>query len=137
MIEGEIMKQYIMYKKCDNVLILKLLVKRLDFYYSSEILQHISKIVTKFTYINVLIDFCNIKTMSSSGIGLLLIVNKRLNLEKRKLGIVNINPIINKVIHLLEVHTCFNVFNNMYEALKMFSDADYKKITEQKAVIIQ
>ena len=57
----------------------------------------------------LILDFCNVKGLSSSVIGLLLVIRKKISKEKGRLQLRNISPTIYEVFKIMKMTEIFEI----------------------------
>ncbi|MBN1897516.1 MAG: STAS domain-containing protein [Spirochaetes bacterium] len=73
---------------------------------------------TKAEASNIILDFQNVKYMSSAGVGALFNINKVANENNKKLVIFGLNPSVKKIIELTKLSNAFVITDTEEEALK-------------------
>ena len=66
---------------------------------------------------DVIINMTHVPYMSSAGLGVLIVLTKRLEENNRKLKITNLNHTLQKVISLLDAEGLVNIYDDEPEAL--------------------
>ncbi len=67
---------------------------------------------------DIVLDFRNIETIDSSGVGLLIHLRQSINKFKHKLYIININDSVIKILELTKLKTFFEIYKNYEELSK-------------------
>lgn len=70
--------------------------------------------------INLVINFCNVRFLTSSALGLLLRVIKKMNETRGKLKLCSIDPKILKVFTITHLDQVFDIYDSQSEAVESF-----------------
>jgi len=71
--------------------------------------------------INLVINFCNVKFLTSSALGLLIRINKKVYESQGQLKLCAINPNILEIFRITRLDEIFDICDNQDEAVQSFS----------------
>jgi len=71
--------------------------------------------------INLVIDFCNVKFLSSAVLGLLIRISKKIYESDGQLKLCGINPKILKIFKITRLNRVFDIYPDKDGALKSFN----------------
>jgi anti-sigma B factor antagonist len=74
--------------------------------------------------INLILDFCNVRFLSSAVLGLLIRVSKKVYERDGQLGLCNINPKIYEIFKITRLTKIFDIYRDIESALEGFSESD-------------
>ena len=74
--------------------------------------------------INMILDFCNVRFLSSAVLGLLIRVSKKVYERDGQLKLCNINPKIYEIFKITRLTKIFDIYQDVAEAAKGLSKAD-------------
>jgi anti-sigma B factor antagonist len=66
----------------------------------------------------VLIDLAQLTSIDSSGIGALIVWNRRLGVSKGEIHLCRPSPGVKKLLHMLNLHTVFKIHDEIEAALE-------------------
>ena len=66
----------------------------------------------------IVIDFTNVQFLSSSVLGLLIRISKKIYEQNGQLRLFNINPKIFSIFKITRLDKIFDIYNNLSEAIK-------------------
>ena len=89
----------------------------LDFASSAYFERSISDLIKKHPECNVVLNMSDVPYMNSAGLGVLIVLTKKLEEKHLMLKISNINRSLQKVISLLDAEGLVNVYNDESDAL--------------------
>lgn len=69
-------------------------------------------------YRTVLIDLAQLTSIDSSGIGALIVWNRRLSVSSGRMHLCRPSPGVNKLLHMLNLHTVFKIHGELEAALE-------------------
>ena len=92
----------------DTTIITFMDARILDPEYIQELQESILPIVEK-SNVRLILDFCNVKFMSSSVLGLLIIIHKRVCEKYGKLELCHIDPKIYEVFKVMKLTKVFKI----------------------------
>ncbi len=71
--------------------------------------------------INLLVSFANVKHFSSSGLGMLIRMHKRVEESKGKLRLCEIQPTLYEIFVITKLNNLFAIFEDMENAVNSFN----------------
>ena len=71
--------------------------------------------------IHLVINFCNVKFLTSSALGLLIRINKKVYESQGQLKLCAINPNILEIFRITRLDEVFDICNNQEQAVQGFS----------------
>jgi anti-sigma B factor antagonist len=74
--------------------------------------------------INLILDFCNVRFLSSSVLGLLIRISKKIYERDGQLRLCNINPKIHKVFKITRLTKIFDIYKDTEDAVESLPAAD-------------
>jgi len=74
--------------------------------------------------INLILDFCNVRFLSSAVLGLLIRISKKLYERESQLRLCNINPKIYEVFKITRLTKVFDIYQNLENALEDLAEAN-------------
>jgi anti-sigma B factor antagonist len=74
--------------------------------------------------INLILDFCNVRFLSSAVLGLLIRISKRIYENEGQLRLCNINPKIYEIFKITRLTKTFDIYKDVESAAKNLSQAD-------------
>jgi anti-sigma B factor antagonist len=79
--------------------------------------ESIWKVLEQAEGINLILDFCNVKFLSSAVLGLLIRISKKVYAGGGQLRLCNINPKIYEIFKITRLTKIFDIYNDTDEAL--------------------
>jgi anti-sigma B factor antagonist len=83
--------------------------------------ESIMSVIEQAERINLILDFCNVRFLSSAVLGLLIRVSKRIYESGGKLRLCNINPKINEVFKITRLTKVFDIYKDIESATETLS----------------
>jgi len=74
--------------------------------------------------INLILDFCNVRFLSSSVLGLLIRISKKIYERDGQLRLCNINPKIYEVFKITRLTKIFDIYKDTEDAVESLPAAD-------------
>ncbi len=74
--------------------------------------------------INLILDFCNVRFLSSAVLGLLIRISKKIYERDGQLRLCNINPKIHKVFKITRLTKIFDIYKDTEDAVESLPAAD-------------
>jgi anti-sigma B factor antagonist len=74
--------------------------------------------------INLILDFCNVRFLSSAVLGLLIRISKRIYEREGQLGLCNINPKIYEIFKITRLTKTFDIYNSTESAMEGLSESN-------------
>jgi anti-sigma B factor antagonist len=74
--------------------------------------------------INLILDFCNVRFLSSAVLGLLIRISKRIYEREGQLGLCNINPKIYEIFKITRLTKTFDIYNSIESAMEGLSESN-------------
>jgi len=100
--------------------IIEIVIDRLLFMESSTILDGIKHKIAELGYPSLILDMNRVKILDSSGIGLLISINRLMDTHMKKLAIVNDDPNVQRLLRNAGLEKYFQVFNKLGDATSYF-----------------
>lgn len=102
----------------DNAIIVTLSDQRiLDEFSINNIGKQLTNLVDSNKNINLIIDFVNVTNMSSSALGMLITLHKRVREASGQLRLCNIQPTIQEVFKITRLDEIFHICSSQAEAI--------------------
>jgi anti-sigma B factor antagonist len=83
--------------------------------------ESIMSVIEQAERINLILDFCNVRFLSSAVLGLLIRVSKRIYESGGKLRLCNINPKIHEVFKITRLTKVFDIYKDIESAAETLS----------------
>ena len=83
--------------------------------------ESIMSVIEQAERINLILDFCNVRFLSSAVLGLLIRVSKRIYESGGKLRLCNINPKIHEVFKITRLTKVFDIYKDIESATETLS----------------
>ena len=74
--------------------------------------------------INLILDFCNVRFLSSAVLGLLIRVSKKVYERDGQLRLCNINPKIYEIFRITRLTKVFDIYQDVEAAIESLSTVD-------------
>ena len=74
--------------------------------------------------INLILDFSNVRFLSSAVLGLLIRISKRIYEREGQLGLCNINPKIFEIFKITRLTKTFDIYNSIESAMEGLSESN-------------
>jgi len=74
--------------------------------------------------INLILDFCNVRFLSSAVLGLLIRISKKVYEHDGRLKLCSINPKIYKIFKITRLTKIFDIYQDIESAVESLSTAD-------------
>ena len=82
----------------------------------------IMSVIEQAERINLILDFANVRFLSSAVLGLLIRVSKRIYESDGQLGLCNINPKIYEIFKITRLTKTFDIYNSVESATEGLSE---------------
>ncbi len=86
--------------------------------------ESIMSVIEQTEQINLILDFSNVKFLSSAVLGLLIRISKRIYEHNGRLRLCNIDPKIYEIFKITRLTKTFDIYKNIESATKDLSQAD-------------
>jgi len=86
--------------------------------------ESIMSVIEQAEQINLILDFSNVKFLSSAVLGLLIRISKRIYEHNGRLRLCNIDPKIYEIFKITRLTKTFDIYKNIESATKDLSQAD-------------
>ncbi len=90
--------------------------------------ESIMSLVEQSEKMNLILDFCNVRFLSSAVLGLLIRISKKIYERDGALRLCNINPKIYEVFKITRLNRIFDIYQDLESATKDLSDADSEEM---------
>jgi anti-sigma B factor antagonist len=84
----------------------------------------IMSVIEQAARINLILDFANVRFLSSAVLGLLIRVSKRIYENDGQLGLCNISPKIYEIFKITRLTKTFDIYNSVESATEGLSEQD-------------
>jgi len=84
----------------------------------------IMSVVEQADGINLILNFCNVRFLSSAVLGLLIRVSKKIYENDGRLGLCSINPKIYEIFKITHLTKIFDIYEDVETAVEELSKAD-------------
>ena len=88
------------------------------------ILKSIMSVVEQAERINLILDFQNVRFLSSAVLGLLIRISKRIYEQEGQLKLCNINPKIYEIFKITRLNKVFDIYQDIESAVENLSKAN-------------
>ena len=86
--------------------------------------ESIMSVIEQAEQINLILDFSNVKFLSSAVLGLLIRISKRIYEHNGRLRLCNIDPKIYEIFKITRLTKTFDIYKNIESATKDLSQVD-------------
>jgi anti-sigma B factor antagonist len=86
--------------------------------------ESIMSVIEQAERINLILDFSNVKFLSSAVLGLLIRISKRIYEHEGRLRLCNIDPKIYEIFKITRLTKTFDIYKNVESAVKDLSQAN-------------
>jgi len=86
--------------------------------------ESIMSVLEQAEQINMILDFCNVRFLSSAVLGLLIRASKKIYEQDGKLKLCNINPKIYEIFKITRLTKIFDIYEDVESAVESLSAAD-------------
>ncbi len=86
--------------------------------------ESVMSVVEQAERINIILDFCNVRFLSSAVLGLLIRVSKKIYEQDGKLKLCNINPKIYEIFKITRLTKIFDIYEDVESAAESLSAED-------------
>jgi len=83
--------------------------------------ESIMSVVEQSERINLILDFCNVRYLSSAVLGLLIRVSKRICERESQLRLCNINPKLYEIFKITRLNKAFDIYQDVESAVEDLS----------------
>ena len=84
----------------------------------------IMSVIEQAERINLILDFCNVRFLSSAVLGLLIRISKKVYERTGQLRLCNINPKIYEIFKITRLTQIFDIYKDVEEASESFTVTD-------------
>jgi len=86
--------------------------------------ESIMSVIEQAERINLILDFCNVRFLSSAVLGLLIRISKKIYERDGQLRLCNINPKIHEVFKITRLTKIFDIYKDTEDAVESLPAAD-------------
>ena len=86
--------------------------------------ESIISVIEQAERINLILDFCNVRFLSSAVLGLLIRISKRVYQRDGQLRLCNINPKIYEIFKITRLTKIFDIYKDLESATSDLSEAE-------------
>ena len=86
--------------------------------------ESIMSVIEQTERINLILDFCNVRFLSSAVLGLLIRISKKIYERDGQLRLCNINPKIYEAFKITRLTKIFDIYKNTEDAVESLPAAD-------------
>jgi anti-sigma B factor antagonist len=86
--------------------------------------ESIMSVIEQAGRINLILDFCNVRYLSSAVLGLLLRISKKIYESDGQLRLCNINPKIYEIFKITRLTKIFDIHRNVADAVESLPTVD-------------
>ena len=86
--------------------------------------ESIMSVVEQAERINLILDFCNVRFLSSAVLGLLIRISKRIYEHDGQLRVCNINPKIYEIFKITRLNKVLDIYQDIESAIENLSKAN-------------
>ena len=84
--------------------------------------ESIMSVIEQADGINLILNFCNVRFLSSAVLGLLIRVSKKIYESDGRLGLCSINPKIYEIFKITRLTKIFNIYDDVESAAEGLSE---------------
>ena len=84
----------------------------------------IMSLIEQIERVNLILDFCNVKFLSSAVLGLLIRISKKLYSDDGQLRLCNIDPKIHEIFKITRLDKVFDIHPDVESAVESFVPVD-------------
>ena len=86
--------------------------------------ESITPVVEQTEPINLILDFCNVRFLSSAVLGLLIRISKKIYERDSQLRLCNINPKLYEIFKITRLTKVFDICQDVQDAIESLSPSD-------------
>ena len=86
--------------------------------------ESVMSVIEQAERINLILDFCNVRFLSSAVLGLLIRVSKNVYERDGQLRLCNISPKIYEIFKITRLTKIFDIYSDVESATESLSEAD-------------
>ena len=86
--------------------------------------ESIMSVIEEGGKINLVLDFCNVRFLSSAVLGLLMRISKKVYEQEGQLKLCNISPRLYEIFKITRLNKIFDIYDNVEGAIQSLSDTD-------------
>ena len=86
--------------------------------------ESIMSVIEQAERVNLILDFCNVRFLSSAVLGLLIRISKKVYERAGQLRLCNINPKIYEIFKITRLTKIFDIYQDVESAAESLSKAD-------------
>ena len=86
--------------------------------------ESVMSVIEQAERINLILDFCNVRFLSSAVLGLLIRISKKVYEGDGQLKLCNINPKIYEIFKITRLTKIFDIHSDVESATESLSEAD-------------
>jgi anti-sigma B factor antagonist len=86
--------------------------------------ESIVSVIEQSKQINLILDFCNVRFLSSAVLGLLIRISKRIYERAGQLRLCNIDPRIHEIFKITRLTKVFDIYQDVESAAESLSTRD-------------
>ena len=86
--------------------------------------ESIVSVIEQSEQINLILDFCNVRFLSSAVLGLLIRISKRIYERAGQLRLCNIDPRIHEIFKITRLTKVFDIYQDVESAAESLSTRD-------------
>lgn len=86
--------------------------------------ESIMSVIEQAERVNMILDFCNVRFLSSAVLGLLIRISKRIYSRDGQLKLCNIDPKIYEIFKITRLTKIFDIHQDVKSAVESLSSAD-------------
>ncbi len=84
----------------------------------------VMSVIEEAEHINVILDFCNVRFLSSAVLGLLMRISKKVYEREGQLRLCNISPRIYEIFKITRLNKIFDIYENVKSATESLLETD-------------
>ena len=86
--------------------------------------ESVMSVIEQSERINLILDFCNVRFLSSAVLGLLIRISKKVYERDGRLSLCNISPKIYEIFKITRLTKIFDIYQDVESAVESLSEAD-------------
>jgi len=86
--------------------------------------ESVMSVIEEAERVNLILDFCNVRFLSSAVLGLLMRISKKVYEQEGQLRLCNISPRIYEIFKITRLNKIFDIYENVERAVESLLNTD-------------
>jgi len=86
--------------------------------------ESVMSVIEEAERVNLILDFCNVRFLSSAVLGLLMRISKKVYEQEGQLRLCNISPRIYEIFKITRLNKIFDIYENVERAVESLLNMD-------------